>query len=91
MDPVLLSDDMTADTVKNFLADTNQEEFASTGEMNFRIQKILVNTGGEEKLGAIPGCMIGTLRFKIREKMIPWSVKPEMQYSAWVLVKINVG
>ena len=71
MDPVLLSDDVTADTGKKFLADTNREEFASTWEISFRIQKILINSEGKEKQGVTAGCMIRTLRFKIREKITP--------------------
>lgn len=86
MDPVLLSDDITADTIKKILADTNQDEFASTREISFRIQKMSINIGGARRTRSSSSCIIRTLKFKIRERIIPWSVRPEIQYSSWVWV-----
>lgn len=45
MDSVLLSDEIIADTITKFLADTSWEEFAGTWEISFRIKEILINTG----------------------------------------------
>lgn len=89
MDPVLLSDDIAADINKKILADTSWEEFAGIQKINFRILKILLSTGRKRPQSLITQHMIRTLRFKIWEKITPWSVRPEIQYSAWVLVKIK--
>lgn len=89
MGSVLLSDDIAADSNKKFLADTSWEEFASTQKINFRILKIFLSIEGKQNQGLITECMIRTLRFKIWEKITPWSVRPEIQYSGSVSVKIK--
>lgn len=53
MDPVILSDDIAADSNKKILADTSWEEFGSIHMINFRILKIFLSTGGKRPQGFI--------------------------------------